>query len=162
MWLTLSCLYFIEIIIESQNGFGEKGIKDNLVPAHLPWAETSSTKPGCPEPCPAWPWALPGKGHPQLLLRNVFQSPMTPTRKNFFITSNLNLLSFSLNLFYLLVTDPMCGTWESHLNRLQYGIGLETTHLHFVSGGGSDLFLNTSGKINIINLGKNEVGLPDS
>lgn len=56
----------------------------------------------------------------------------------------------------------MCRIWESHLNRLQYDIWPETTHLHFVSGGGSDLFLNTSGKTNIINLGKNEVGLPDS
>ena len=41
--------------------------KDHLVPTPLPWAGTPSTRPGCSKPHPAWPWTLPGRGHPQLL-----------------------------------------------------------------------------------------------
>ena len=33
----------------------------------LPWAGTSPTRPGCSELHPTWPWALPGRGQPQLL-----------------------------------------------------------------------------------------------
>jgi len=39
----------------------------HLVPIPLPWAGTPSTRPGCSKPHPAWPSALPGRGHPQLL-----------------------------------------------------------------------------------------------
>jgi len=49
-------------IIESQNhsmfGLG-KDLKDHLVPTLLPWAGTSSTRPGCSELHSAWPWTLP-------------------------------------------------------------------------------------------------------
>ena len=38
-------------------------LKDHLVPTSLPWAGT----PGCSNLHPAWPWALPGRGQPQLL-----------------------------------------------------------------------------------------------
>jgi len=40
-------------------------LTDHLVPTPLPWAGTPSTRPGCSKPCPAWPWTLPGRGHPQ-------------------------------------------------------------------------------------------------
>jgi len=42
-----------------------RDLKDHLVPTPLPWA--SSTRPGCSELHPTWPWTLPGRGHPQLL-----------------------------------------------------------------------------------------------
>ena len=31
-------------------------------PNRLPWAGTSSTRPGCSEPRPTWPWVFPGMG----------------------------------------------------------------------------------------------------
>jgi len=43
-----------------------RDLKDHLIPTPLPWAGTSSTRPGCPKPHPAWPWTLPGRGQPQL------------------------------------------------------------------------------------------------
>jgi len=44
-----------------------RDLKDHLVPTPLPSAGTSSTRPGCSELHPAWPWTLPGRGQPQLL-----------------------------------------------------------------------------------------------
>jgi len=44
-----------------------RDLKDHLVPTPLPWTGTSSTSPRCSELHPTWPWALPGRGHPQLL-----------------------------------------------------------------------------------------------
>jgi len=32
-----------------------RDLKDHLVPMALPWAGTSSTRPGCSKPNPAWP-----------------------------------------------------------------------------------------------------------
>jgi len=40
-----------------------RDLKD-LVPTSLPWRGTPSTRVGCSKPCPAWPSALPGRGHP--------------------------------------------------------------------------------------------------
>ena len=45
-------------LIGSQNhrrGWVGKALKDHQIPAPLPWAGTPSTRPGCPEPHPAWP-----------------------------------------------------------------------------------------------------------
>ena len=44
-----------------------RDLKDHLVPTCLSWAGTSSTRPGCSELHPTWPWTLPGRGQPQLL-----------------------------------------------------------------------------------------------
>jgi len=44
-----------------------RDLKDHLIPTPLPWAGTPSTRPGCSEPHPTWPWTLPGRGQPQLL-----------------------------------------------------------------------------------------------
>jgi len=33
-----------------------RDLKDHLVPIPLPWAGTSSTRPGCSQLHPAWPW----------------------------------------------------------------------------------------------------------
>jgi len=41
--------------------------KDDIVPPHLPWAGTPSTRPDCSKTHPTWPSTFPGKGHPQLL-----------------------------------------------------------------------------------------------
>ena len=53
---------------------------------------------GCPGPHPAWPWAPPGMGHPQLY-GQLCQGLTALSSKNFFLTSNLNFSSFSLNPF---------------------------------------------------------------
>ena len=45
--------------------------KDHLVPNPLPWAGTSSTRPGCSKPHPTWPWTLPGREQPSQ--GNLFQ-----------------------------------------------------------------------------------------
>lgn len=41
-------------------------LKDHLVPTLLPWAGTSSTRPGCSKPHTAWPWKLSGMENPHL------------------------------------------------------------------------------------------------
>jgi len=35
---------------------------DRLVPTPLPWAWVPSTRPGCSELYPTWPWTLQGRG----------------------------------------------------------------------------------------------------
>jgi len=44
-----------------------RDLKDHLVPTLLPWAGTPSTRPGCSDLHPTWPWTLPGRGQPKLL-----------------------------------------------------------------------------------------------
>jgi len=41
----------------------EKDHNDHLVSTPL-LCGSSATRPGCPEPHPAWPWMPPGMGHP--------------------------------------------------------------------------------------------------
>ena len=43
----------------------EKDHNDHLVSTPLLCAGSPTTRPGCPEPHPAWPWMPPGMGHPQ-------------------------------------------------------------------------------------------------
>ena len=43
----------------------EKDHNDNRVSTSLLCAASPTTRPGCPEPHPAWPWMPPGMGHPQ-------------------------------------------------------------------------------------------------
>jgi len=43
----------------------EKNLKDHVVSASLLCPGSPTTRPGCPEPHPAWPWIPPGMGHPQ-------------------------------------------------------------------------------------------------
>ena len=43
----------------------EKDHSDHRVPTPLLCAGSPTTRPGCPEPHPAWPWVPPGMGHPQ-------------------------------------------------------------------------------------------------
>jgi len=43
----------------------EKDHNDHRVSAPLLRAGSPTTRPGCPEPHPAWPWMPPGMGHPQ-------------------------------------------------------------------------------------------------
>jgi len=56
-----------------------RDLKDHLVPTPPPWAGTPSTRPGCSELHPAWPWTLPGRGHPQLL-RAIYSSASPPSQ----------------------------------------------------------------------------------
>jgi len=44
-----------------------RDLKDHPVPTPLPWAGTSSIRPGCSKPHPTWPWTLPERRQPQLL-----------------------------------------------------------------------------------------------
>jgi len=43
----------------------EKDHNDHRVSIPLLCAGSPTTRPGCPEPHPAWPWMPPGMGHPQ-------------------------------------------------------------------------------------------------
>jgi len=43
--------------------WGGRDLYRSSSPTLLQWAGTSSTRPGCSEPCPTWPWMFPGMGH---------------------------------------------------------------------------------------------------
>jgi len=43
----------------------EKYLKDHLASTLLSRAGSPTTRPGCPEPHPAWPWMHLGMGHSQ-------------------------------------------------------------------------------------------------
>ena len=45
----------------------EKDRNDHRVSTPLLCAGSPTSRPGCPEPHPAWPWMPPGMGHPQPL-----------------------------------------------------------------------------------------------
>ena len=53
-------------IIESYHRMAwvEKDHSDHVVSTPLLCAGSPTTRPGCPEPHPAWPWMPPGMGHP--------------------------------------------------------------------------------------------------
>jgi len=51
--------------LESQNGLGSKGPQWSSSFNPLLYAGSTTSRPGCPEPHPAWPWMPPGMGHPQ-------------------------------------------------------------------------------------------------
>ena len=53
------------LIIESQHhrmAWVEKDHNDHLISTPLLCAGPPTTRPGCPEPHPAWPWMPPGMG----------------------------------------------------------------------------------------------------
>ena len=55
-------------IIESEDhrmAWVEKDHNDHPVSTPLLCAGSPTTRPGCPEPHPAWPWMPPEMGHPQ-------------------------------------------------------------------------------------------------
>lgn len=47
-------------------GWVGRDLKDHLAPTPLPWAGMLFTRPGFSEFHSAWPWTVPGMGHPQL------------------------------------------------------------------------------------------------
>ena len=61
--LTSTCMKWI---IESRNGLGWKRPQCSSSSNPLLCAGSPTTRPGCSEPHPAWPWMPPGMGHPQL------------------------------------------------------------------------------------------------
>ena len=67
-------------------------LKDHYVSTPLPWAGTPPTRPGCSKPHPGWPWTFTEMGH-SVSLGSLFQCLSTLKLKNFFLMSNLNLLS---------------------------------------------------------------------
>jgi len=54
-------------VVDLQNGLGWEGPHRPSGSTPLPWAGTPSPSLGCSQPRPTWPWALPGRGQPQLL-----------------------------------------------------------------------------------------------
>jgi len=59
--------HFVHRIIPQNHRMSwvEKDHNDQRVPTPLLCAESPTTRPGCSEPHPAWPWMPPGMGHPQ-------------------------------------------------------------------------------------------------
>lgn len=41
--------------------WGGRDFRDHLIPTPLPWGGTPSTKPGCSQPHPTWPWTQLGE-----------------------------------------------------------------------------------------------------
>ena len=54
-------------ITDSQNGLGCKGPQCSSSSNPLLCAGSPTSRPGCPEPHPVWPWMPAGMGHPQPL-----------------------------------------------------------------------------------------------
>ena len=63
-------------------------LKDYLVPAPPPWAGTPSTRPGCSELHPTWPWTLPGSGQPQIIVNIGEHVLLLPVGLNHLIESH--------------------------------------------------------------------------
>jgi len=83
-------------IIETQNhnmAWVEKDHNDHLVSTPLLCAGSPITRPGCPEPHPAWSWMPPGMGHPQPPWVTCSSASPPSAWKTF---SNLNLPCLSL------------------------------------------------------------------
>jgi len=95
-----------------------RDLKDHESPAPLPPAglptSTFNIAPGCPGPHPTSPWTPPGMGH----LSNLFQHLTTLIVKNFSLTSNLNLPSFNLKPFPLvLLLSTLSKSWKLNFNQ---------------------------------------------
>ncbi|KFW07755.1 Dysferlin, partial [Eurypyga helias] len=92
---------------------------DHPVPTPLPWAGTPSPRPGCSKPHPAWPWTLPGMGHPQLLWATCPRWPNTKPghtwEVGFFFTHHLASFSrlFQETFYYLLIPSAMLSELQN-------------------------------------------------
>ena len=73
-----------------------RDLSDHLVPTPLPGAGTPSTRPGCSKHPSNLALNTSRQGASTASLGNLFQCLTTLPVKNFFLTSNLNLPSFSL------------------------------------------------------------------
>jgi len=69
----------------------KKDHNDHLVSTPLLCAGSPTTRPGCPEPHPAWPWMPPGMGHPQPHWATCSSAAPPSVWKSFLLISNLNL-----------------------------------------------------------------------
>ena len=74
-------------------------------PNLLQWAGTSTTRSGCSERCPTSCWMFLGMGHLPTSLGNLCQCFTTLIVKNIFLTSSLNLPSFSLKPLPLVLSQ---------------------------------------------------------
>ena len=114
---------------------------------HNDWVSTPllcaglpTTRPGCPEPHPAWPWMPPGIGHPQTPWATCSSVSPPSVWKNFLI-SNLSLPCLSLKPFPLVVVLPE-GCWvlprrsKKHPECVTYPLGWSKRAAlhHLVSG----------------------------
>lgn len=93
-------------IIQSHNYrmvWSKRNLRDDLVPTPLLWPGTHSTRWGCSELYPTWPWMLSDRVHPQLLWAACSRASSLPI-KNFFLIINLNLPSLCLRPFYLVLS----------------------------------------------------------
>ena len=69
------------LFIEPQNGLGWKEPQWSSGSNPLLCAGSPTTRPGCPEPHPAWPWMPPGMGHPIVVFHFYAGSFSTMRRK---------------------------------------------------------------------------------
>ena len=70
--------------------------KDHRVSTPLLWAGSPTTRPGCPEPHPAWPSMPPGMGYPQPPWATC-SSASPPSVKNVLLISNLIIEDVTTN-----------------------------------------------------------------
>lgn len=92
--------------MESQNGlvwFGLEGALKIILFHPLLWPGTLSTVPSYSKPCPTCSWTLQGSRGSHSFSGHLCQGLSTLTVKDFFLISDLNLLSFSVNAFHCLL-----------------------------------------------------------
>jgi len=82
----------------------EKDHNDHWVSTPLLCAGSPTTRPGCPEPHPAWPWMPPWMGHPQPPWATCSSVSPPSVRKIYLLISNLNLPCLSLRPFPLVLS----------------------------------------------------------
>lgn len=87
--------FHLMLIMESQNAWGGKDLRDHSVPAPLTMDRNTFPTPGCSKPPPVWPWNNPRDGSSTASLGNLFQCPTTLWVKNFSPISNPNQPSVS-------------------------------------------------------------------
>jgi len=96
----------LKCVFESYNyrmTWVEKDHNDHWVSTPLLCAGSPTTRLGCPEPHPAWPWMPPGMGHPQPPWATWSSASPPSMWKNFLSVSNLNLPCLSLKPFLLVL-----------------------------------------------------------
>ena len=117
-WYMSSCLNLVRNS-ESHNhrmAWVGRDLKDHESPTPLPQAgpltSTCNTRPGCPGPHPTWPWTS-RDGASTTSLDSLFQHLTTLIEKNFPLTFNLNLPSFNLKPFPLvLLLCTLSKSWK--------------------------------------------------
>jgi len=91
----------------------EKDHNDHLFSTPLLCAGSPTSRPGCPEPHPAWPWMPPGVGHPHppWAACSVRHHPLRCGEGLYFLIFNTNFAKFMrMNMHFL----PCVDVWQSN------------------------------------------------